>query len=83
VYWEDSLDSNTVGNLAHRKRGAIAAPVDPDDNPFERLNALLFALTNLNLEAHGIADAKCREIGTQNAVFELLNDTIHENIRTR
>jgi hypothetical protein len=47
------------------------------------LNALLFALTNLNLEAHGIADAKCREIGTQDAVFELLDDTIHGNIRTR
>ena len=82
MYWENSLDSHAIGNLAHRKRGAVAAPVDPDDNAFERLNALLFAFTNLNLEAHGIANAKCGEIGTHAAVFELLDDTIHGNIRT-
>ena len=62
VYWEDSLDSHTIGNLAHRKRGAIAAPVDPDDNAFERLDALLFAFTNLDLEAYGVANAKCGKI---------------------
>src|SRR5271166_2050785 len=74
---EDSLDAHAVGNLAHGERSAIAAAIDFDHNALERLDALLFALANLDMDTDAVADAKLGEVAAKPAVFDLLDDAIH------
>jgi hypothetical protein len=74
---KDTLDADAVGNFAHGKVRAITTAVNLDDEAFEGLDALLFALDDADLEADGIAHAKERQVGAQRAVFDLLNNAVH------
>ena len=51
---EDTLDPDTVGNLAHGKARTITAAADLDDETFEGLDTFLFTLDYADLQTNGI-----------------------------
>src|ERR1700677_4423392 len=71
------LDADPVGNLPHGKRRPITPAIHLDHNSLEGLDTFLFALDHLDLQAQGVANAKNWQVGTQTAVFDLLNYAVH------
>src|ERR1700676_510144 len=57
---EDALNADAIGDLTHGKVRAITAAANLDDEAFEGLDALLFALDDADLEPDGITNAKRR-----------------------
>src|SRR5579862_7335334 len=78
--WENPLYADAVGNLAHGERGPVAAAIDLDHDALECLHAFLLALAYLDVHAHGVANAKLGEIASKRAVFDLLDDAVHETV---
>src|SRR5258708_1041323 len=74
---KDTLYADTVGDLADGKRGAIPAAIHLDDDTFERLDTLFFALDDADLQTQRITDAKRGEVLAQSALFDLLNNAVH------
>src|ERR1051325_4348878 len=58
VRGEDALDTDAVGDLADRERGAHPATATGDADALEGLNALLVTLPNANVHLDGVAGAE-------------------------
>src|SRR5215469_4846949 len=74
---ENSLDADSIRNLAHRESRAVTAAIYFDHDAFKRLDAFLFAFDHLHLQANRITDAELRNILAQFALFKLADDCIH------
>ena len=62
VVREDALDADAVADAAHREVGVDAAALLAYDYALEHLNAVSLALDDLDVDTHGIARAKARDI---------------------
>src|SRR3954466_11928364 len=62
---EEALDSPTRRDLADRKGLADAATPFGDDQPLERLKALLVTLADANHDPNGVSRIECRNVRAQ------------------
>src|SRR3954466_14084276 len=62
---EEALDSHTRRDLADRKGLADAATPFSDDQPFERLKALLVTLADANHDPDRVSRIECRNVRAQ------------------
>src|SRR5204863_8471611 len=76
VHREDALDADAVGHLADGEGLAVLATATTKDRAFEHLDALLVALDDLHVHAHGVAGLEGRHVLAELAVLDPI-DRIH------
>src|SRR5437667_10485716 len=77
--WKNSLDLDSVRNLAHCKGRAVTPAIDPDHNSFERLDPLFFTLNYPHLKPQRVANPELGKVLAQTTFFDLPDDAIHGN----
>ena len=76
---EGSLDADAERLLAHREGLAGTCALALDHDSLEDLHAAPLALDHLEVDAHGVAGLEPGAIAAQLALFEVLNDPVHNN----
>jgi hypothetical protein len=76
---ERSLNADPERLLAHREGLAGAGALALDHDALEDLQAAALAFDHPEVDADGVARLEPRAIATQLALFEVLNDPVHNN----
>jgi len=76
---ERSLYADAERLLAHGEGLASTGALALDHDALEDLHAAALALDHLEVDAHGVARFEPGAIAAQLALFEVLNDPVHNN----
>src|SRR4029079_5357541 len=74
VKWKNTLDTDTVGDFAHRKNRSATAPRHGDYDPFKNLSAFLFTLDDFYVNPDSFSWTQCRRVLLGLLCFQLSDD---------
>ena len=80
MHREDALDADAVGDLAHHERFADTGAAARDAHALERLETLLVAFTNTDVDAQRVACAEGRDLAEP--LFLGFDEGMHGDIST-